>query len=107
MNVKLLRRIQRKILELAESPKTKPLFDMRHFTGYSRCGTSHCIGGWAREMTGKPIKVALDVYGEEASRLFYCDLWPKKFQGRKEPYLPTPKQAVARIDHFIATNGAE
>lgn len=115
MNVRLLRRIAKVIQE-------KPTeFDMVNFTGYTNCGTTHCIGGWAQEFTGKHPMEALRITPEQGNRLFYVTnnnrepLWPKRFMGRKKKNLsmedswwkPTPRQAVARIEHFIKTQGKE
>lgn len=113
MNVELLRKIAAVIQEKPE------LFDMQYFNWRNSCGTSHCIGGWAEDMTGLPMQEALNISNLEARRLFYVDGdfsdeeegdeggWPKQFHGVPEPWKPTPQQAAARIEHFIATNGAE
>lgn len=115
MNVELLRKIA---VVIQEKPQ---LFDMLHFSSDTKRGTAHCIGGWAEELTGKDKYTALDIPVMQAARLFYvCDgmgepLWPRRFLGRKKKgmshevskWRPTPKQAAARIEHFIATNGAE
>lgn len=114
MNVRLLRRIAKVIQEKPE------LFNMLHFKIQTDCGTSHCIGGWAEHFTGKEATEALDLTYDQAERLFYVSagskpLWPRRFLGRKKKGLsnvgswwrPTPKQAAARIEHFIKTKGAE
>lgn len=116
MNVELLREVAKKIL------KNPRRFDMTRFNGLNECGTTHCIGGWARKISGEDEIDALGITGEQAKRLFYVTyddeevyLWPKRFIGRQKKGLtrsqsawrPTPKQAAARIEHFIKTGGAE
>lgn len=104
MNVRLLRKVQKKI---QDSPE---LFDMKDWDGKNECGTTHCIGGWGRALYRGRKSSMLDMFGiglEQFTRLCNSCKWPKRFQGRKDPWKPTIKQAVARIDEFIATNGAE
>lgn len=113
MNVRLLRRIAKVI---QEKPRE---FDMRTFHNQKDCGTTHCIGGWAEALTGKNPIEALGLTGDESDRLFYVQIknheWPKRFLGRKRKnmtwreyvWLPTARQAAARIEHFIKTKGAE
>lgn len=107
MNVELLEKI-------AEVIVNDPAhFDMNYFTHETACGTTHCIGGWAETISGVHDyedysgATALEMDGDQASRLFFADEWPERFQGEKDPWSPTPKQAAARIRHFIATDGAE
>jgi hypothetical protein len=120
MNVELLRKVQEAILA---DPKS---FDMSDFQRDTECGTAYCIGGWAAKLAGERVgaregQEALDLTYEQANRLFYVtdirwiedhdteeiDLWPKQFQGVNSPWLPTPQQAVDRIDWFIDTEGRE
>lgn len=129
INVRLLRKIQKHILEeprrydqnlwrIEVDPATNP--------ERPPCGTMACIGGWATALSGKERDsylgwdVAMRLLGltrEQADRLFDTvekgtDLnkWPKKFV---TAYLKakTPRDrarvAVRRIDHFIKTKGAE
>jgi hypothetical protein len=124
MNVELLRKIAAVIQE------KRGQFDMRFWhhrkdTGFRAdalcslpeevrisCKTTHCIAGWAqvlapnRDCTVEAEEDAKRVLGlnhDQASRLFYADHWPKGFGAWKA----TKRQAAARIEHFIATNGAE
>ena len=114
MNVELLRRIQEVI-------RLKPeALEMGDWHGKNLCGTTHCIAGWAQVLSGHDEShraddegmEALELSYEEADRLFYVDVgdgsgWPKEFRGSPDEWKPTPQQAIARIDHFIATEGRE
>jgi len=123
MNVKLLEKVKQHIIE---EPKRfdMALFEVSiedypiAFLEYPKCGTVACIAGWACILSGqKPviwernaIKL-LDIDKDQAARLFFDENWPGKYQGE---YLRTKEQskeraqvACERIDHFIATEGAE
>jgi hypothetical protein len=93
---------------------------MQTFSGEKECGTTHCIGGWAEAITGKSPEKALGLTRDQAHRLFYVasfriPQWPKKFLGRKRKnmsvedswWMVTPRQAAARIEWFIKTEGRE
>ena len=87
---------------------------------FAQCGTAGCIAGWAVLLkhgvtkAGKicdvPVEAAKILDIEDCGRLFYVDDWPEEFS---LPYLSahTPAKrariAVARIEHFIKTKGAE
>lgn len=95
------------------------------------CDTTHCIAGWAQVLSpdrdckvraSVDAKRLLQLDDEQADRLFYVekdcgdtDGWPKRFRGRKKKGMDelesawsmTPRQAAARIEHFIATGGTE
>lgn len=116
MNIELLRKVQDKLRELGKSRKTRQLFDMSDFARQKTCGTARCIGGWTAELGNQPslwggverrLPVLLDVSAVQVERLCYPNWWPKKFMGRRDPWKPSIAQAIARIDHFIATDGAE
>lgn len=119
-NVKLLRRVQKKILA---QPKG---FDMSGYEMDTACGTERCIAGWAIALNHKigdsiyslpsmlrsvPLEVAskdLGLSDRESSVLFYYHLWPDKF---REPYRKAEKAhshprmalwASRMIDWFIA-----
>lgn len=132
MNVRLLRRIQKRIL-------AEPLqFQMGHwFTargdwsdfidGHApemipNCGTAACIAGWAvtLDLHKKPSEVEvnsieprarrlLKLTLEQALRLFIINQWPQEFSGDWAILTPRQKarRAVQRIDYFIMTKGAE
>jgi hypothetical protein len=121
MNVELLRKVEEKIL--AEPSR----FDMSTFVDRGVCGTTYCIGGWAATLSGKevsnkyhkddskdPGQEELGLTDEEADRLFYTNCWPEEFlpEGWQETdddvsESITARQAVDRIEHFIATEGRE
>jgi hypothetical protein len=106
VNVKLLRKISDHIQANPE------LFNMARFAEPGKCGTMHCIGGWAAELSGKDESVTdseematlLEIDRAQAERLFYAhgETWE-----RFGCYDATAEQAAARIEHFIATDGAE
>lgn len=131
LNVKLLRKIQKHILE---EPKRFMMGGVivtaepgKYYTDYGidwripKCGTVACIGGWAlllsnvrthdlcdaAELLGFDIE---DGFSPDASKLFNVGGWPSKFAAKwmdaKTPRVRA-KIAVARIDHLIATKGAE
>lgn len=86
----------------------------------STCRTAGCIAGWACAFADPEADnyqvavVAQEVLGlrtKQADRLFYLTNWPEQFSDR---YLDAPAFSLkraqitcARIDHFIATGGAE
>lgn len=97
------------------------------FNPVHNCGTTACIGGWAvalnppgknEEDPEKGYHFALFVYDraidllqiteEQAEALFHAEQWPDPFCGQYYG-ADTPearaKAAVARIGHFIATEG--
>ncbi len=70
------------------------------------CGTAACIAGWL--CIGENLSDGTDI-AARAKEIVGCDtyflfndyFWPEQF-------LPvTPESAIARIDHFIATEGRE
>lgn len=95
-------------------PQLKNILD-----GRNHCKTTACIAGWALVLTNvtppdeKIATAAAELLGitdEQASYLFYVEVWPSQFvqlDGDDEAYPVTPQEAVARIRHFIATDGAE
>lgn len=125
INVRLLRRIQKQI---AKEPKQ---FRMdRYFQHYPgsipNCGTACCIGGWAITLGGKfktpeqarmeasdvhwSAKDALGLTIFQAARLFHLSNWPEPFRHEffdARTLTQKAKVAIARIDRFIATKGAE
>jgi hypothetical protein len=134
MNVKLLTKIQKHILA---EPRRLDMdvvlikgLDPASWRDVPPCGTVGCIGGWAYILSRKRPQLKqygidhlvlgrheLKITAIEADRLFdtvYDDsilnAWPKKYI---EAYLKAKspagraRAAVRRIDHFIATKGAE
>lgn len=133
MNVKLLRKVQKHILE---EPKRLQMWTYVKLKGHvgsntgedeitrpwAKCGTAACIAGWACVLKHGEIKARglgalahgnaaelLELNSEQANRLFLPDEWPEEFNkgfrddGRKK----TAEVAAARIDHFIKTKGRE
>jgi hypothetical protein len=118
MNIPLLRQIQAQIVQHPET------FAIENW----ECGTTACIAGWACRLTRKPIPLSneegdfysalthaynvLEVDTATGMRLFHISNWPHSFQlaYRETNYADRKAKAkitVARIDHFIATGGAE
>lgn len=127
LNVRLLRAIQRQILK-EPLQFTMETWFWSYPSGFRysipNCGTAACIAGWALAVSKKisPHKAKLNYYKTESAklpdmafpllgvdanqggRLFYFNRWPAKF---KTKHQDNAKQAVARIEHFITTKGAE
>jgi hypothetical protein len=134
INVRLLRRVQKAIVEHAAH------FDMNDWgvdveksqvfhdePSESECGTAACIGGFAvllsdgrnPPLRSNVAKRAAELLGLSYSvlhdelngnRLFYVDRWPAKFSGRHrraKRNLTRARIAAERIEHFIRTKGAE
>lgn len=123
MNVKLLRKVKRHILE---EPKR---FDMDYAlrrSAESPCGTVGCIAGWAAILNGDvqldgPLisgwdeikniaSSALDIPAYPTPTIFYEHNWPAELfnaftsartRGRRA------KIAAQAIEHFIRTKGKE
>jgi hypothetical protein len=120
MNVELLRKIQKHILEEPKRiymPRWRLVFSAIRKEGLCapECGTVGCIGGWAEILSGVEgyarDLLGLDSEHGEASRLFNDDEWPEKFQTglrKANPQTQAYAQVVSdRIDHFISTRGEE
>jgi len=132
MNVKLLRKIQEHILaeprrfrmsgySFVSAPGT--IVGPSEYCGDIRqvvpeCGTMACIAGWATGLDGGDIANAGADTGAQhlqlpelvADRLFFMSQWPEKFSEayRSATTVAAKAQIAAeRIDHFIATEGAE
>lgn len=88
---------------------------------FPKCGTAACIGGWACILSGITDRDVLEDAGqaaahflaindEKADRLFAVRSWPnafrKKYRSAKK-VTTRVRIAVARIEHFIKTKGAE
>lgn len=117
MNIKLLR-------EISDVIQRKPSkFAMRFLHQGAdgeattlECGTAHCICGWAqilghpRAQNGPDGENAFGVDRYQLQRLIFISGWPKEFSVRYE-LLKTNRAkarcAAQRIEHFIATDGAE
>lgn len=80
------------------------------------CSTTHCIAGWAQALSKdrnckKPAETdarrLLEITPLQARKLFLCHNWPSEFRGKNDDWKPSIKQAVARIERFIETEGRE
>lgn len=132
MNTRLLRRVARYI---AKEPRKFDMRLWCKSSDYAPCGTVACIAGWTAilhkkwenkltdelrsqlqwDLAESVAISALQLTHDQANRLFLpfddCDpSWPKRFWTAYES-AKTPKQrvkvALARIEHFIKTKGAE
>lgn len=118
MNVPLLRKIQQVI---AESPAEfyMGMWHQEDSRACDRlsdvndlCGTTHCIAGWAQVLSPEHQSSTALLDGQkalgldfvQADRLFYASRWPIRFW---KGFQPSVENAIARIDHFIETGGAE
>ncbi len=132
MNVKLLRKVAKHILEEPKRllmrtwifEKSDKQTRVRMAQGGSRpfakCGTAACISGWACIISGHGEEAKKDSFMDvgmrllgigypQAYRLFGPENWPKEFQrGTKDDgTAKTARIAAKRIEHFIKTNGDE
>jgi|GEM_PF-6633598 hypothetical protein len=134
MNTRLLRKVAKHI---AEEPKRfvmgawilrkhgdSKIVEMENVDGkeiwdFPKCGTAACINGWGHILVNKEFRTEgafisgaelFDISVPQAERLFRVIDWPEKFRNRfrrgKTP-AARAKVAVARIEHFIKTKGAE
>lgn len=121
MNIELLREVQSHI---KQDPKSVNMpYWIENYPKHSglkvpKCGTVACIGGWAELLSGmNPAEgEAARLLGIEhvpgaANRLFLEHRWPYKFRSLLDKHEPQTKAYAKvvsdRIDHFIATKGAE
>jgi len=121
MNTQLLRRIQRQILKEPEQFQMRTWFTSWSYSTIPNCGTAACIGGWAVSLkhgrTPRDERMAIPKGGvfeaarravglttKQAHLLFIPINWPARF---KRFHHDNPKQAVARISHFIKTKGED
>lgn len=130
MNVELLRQTQTAILE---EPKRVNMRMWALTQSYQKelgqeppCGTVGCIAGWIVSITqnlrGDKLAENMNIEGTatrllgfpsfyETEILFYLSRWPWAYQQRLALTKPGTREyaevVAARIDHFIATEGAE
>lgn len=129
MNVKLLRKVKKHILE---EPKRLQMGSYIRVKGkmpldrpWPKCGTAGCIAGWACILSAKKGTDPYELYtdtavGAEAQellgitfyerhRLFEPIFWPMQFTAglADDGKAKTAKVAAARIEHFIKTEGRE
>lgn len=123
LNVKLLRKIERHILEEPRrfmmsrfyaygqpgQPFVAPYFDLAPTV--PECGTAACIAGWANILTGHDriadswnAEQLLGLTDEQGQRLFLIGCWPNPFKARYR-LAKTPKTrakiAAERIEFLI------
>lgn len=130
MNVKLLRKVQKHILE---EPRRINMNTVISYVDPSDkesppCGTVGCIAGWTNILSRNPdgymydAAAALDLNPAQKRRLFTEPFytgkkkfpadttWPAKFAARYEKAKTAKTRAKVtseRIDHFIKTKGKE
>lgn len=131
MNIKLLRRVQKRILKEPEHFDIYRYFKQRFDNKFQTCKTTACIGGWAIALSKKKsIKTLFDKYREtsypysiarellklnivQADILFVLNHWPESFNTdyhlayHAKDWKLIAKITSDRIDHFIATEGRE
>lgn len=116
LNVELLRKIQKHILEEPRRLDMTAWLDAAP-VDVVPCGTVACIAGWALHLSntkpgsttegGKwsgPARKVLGLSYEEGDKLFYEDNWPAPFATNfchAEGPKARAKIAVARIDYLI------
>lgn len=125
LNVKLLREIQKEILE---EPKRLDMGTWLHKYEKHRisdlefvppCGTVGCIAGWAKVLseragvvfteygTSLNACIALDIEEEDARELFFTDFWSFDLESRyyvandAKDYTEKAKVTCEAIDRFI------
>ncbi len=132
MNVELLKRVKQAILAV---PERMGMEDWAKASDTAPCGTVGCIYGWGKALEtglrGKELRDSItysvqslyadarympddnpfDLTISQKMRLYFTSGWPMEYRQEImnwEPQTPQYAQVVAdRIDHFIATNGAE
>jgi hypothetical protein len=132
MNIKLLKQVKRHILA---EPERFRMDDWNCGTAQCIGGWACSLAGlkWKRSGEGTHRELATEaevskvaallldieaedcpesIYGDdsEAARLFYTSSWPDEFRHQyeeAEDRRARARIAAERIDHFIATNGAE
>lgn len=128
MNIPALRQIQEKIRQEPRQFYMSAWF--KQAPEIPNCGTAACIAGWAEciKKEKKPLEIYknddtfilsevvqyLGLTEAQALRLFFDTRWPKQFKGPSwtgsldhYPADQKAELAIARIDHFINTNGEE
>lgn len=136
MNVRLLRRVQKHILQEPnrlmmgdyvwhDRPGVKVETDgILH--RMPECGTAACIAGWTCLLEKNPknvdtyVRTRIGKWSDTAAallgiskgydRLFFVDYWPERFQERfyeAKTKLQQAKITAKRIDFFINTKGTD
>jgi len=126
MNEALLRQVMDEIRKEPKQFDITSWFDRQ--ASESPCGTTGCIAGWAVALVhhkgdlkaasqnpilypGKVGQKLLELSYEEKQRLFFLEHWPKAYRDAYWANGATAqcraRATVARIEHFIATEGKE
>lgn len=126
LNVRLLRRIQKHILEEprrffilrfkeAGIPDSTVIVENGQAQQIPECGTMACIGGWACILSGRKTRLrfwntAVSLLGltfDQADALFTYHEWPRRFfnsyQQAENERARRARIAAARIEHLIKT----
>lgn len=110
----LLRRTQN---ALRRFPKLYDQSEPGYFRLKPSCGSPVCIIGWMRyfafvrmnkkrrENLVSIREVSIGLTQGQWAKLFYATFWPGKYRFRNSEI--TAETAIARIDHFIATDGQQ
>ena len=124
MNVKLLRKVAKHILEeprrfmmrtwRVKGAPGEPLYDHKRKHKFPSCGTVACIGGWCALLSGKDVfgtnlHKLVGITVAQGDRLFYRSSWPKQFKSKfkEDGSLTSARIGAKRIEHFIKTKGKE
>jgi hypothetical protein len=126
MNVKLLRKVQKHILEEPRRFLMESLIEkgrpgaVRNLDGIDRplpdCGTAACIAGWVCVLAQTPqidrrdAEAVLGISYKTGDKLFFIGGWPERFQIQWRATTDLLKRAQIgkrRIDHFIRTHGED
>ena len=123
MNVKLLRKVKKQILE---EPRSFQMSDVvtrlkpgKVYSDYGldykapKCGTIACIAGWTNLLASAEYlnstieaETLLGISPTESANLFLASQWPERYQEQWES-AKTPKArarvAANRIEYFIRT----
>ena len=132
MKLKVNKKLLRQIRDIISEKPKKFNMDWWHYSSYGealdyngrgRCGTAHCIAGWAQILTKSQkshtekleFEDARDILGLnniQAQALFCVESWPHEYEVRyvRASDFPLPQRnilrariAVERINHFLAT----
>lgn len=131
MNVRLLRRVQKKILKEPEQFLMERWYEHNPET-VPNCGTAACIAGWAvaleRRLTPEQARKKiynpgtisdfidyaaslLNIGRRDAEALFSRDAWPddlnSEYNKNRNNHKARARIAAERIDRFIETNGEQ
>lgn len=126
MNVELLRRVQKAIREEPKRMNMHTWINTDPHDNPPICGTTACIAGWAAILShqntdesihdtasnlvhwdvhiNRTAGVALELDSEQRARLFFIEKWPAEFHNGPDKMA---EDAIARIEHFIKTEGRE